>query len=209
MNESSYKPTVAWTTIVSDVVLLAEDTYRVTVKPEDVNEPGALSIVGLDGYYLTDFIGNSYNIIDVGTDGNPHNITVYDSLKRGIGPQVFQYGIVYRSVGNGEAPHIAPIRYDRLDNSSLDQSRAVELDILWKNLMQKHIREKLIGVIDNNNKTFTTTLPFKTNSTTLFLNGLEESHYIELDNGSIMIDFAPQNIGFIDLLEISYIQKII
>ena len=209
MDDSSYKPKVAWTTIVSDVKLLVADTYRVTAKPEDVNEPGASSIIGLDGYYLTDFIGNSYNVIDVGTDGNPHNITVYDGLKRGIGPQVFQQGIVYKSVGDGYAPYIAPIRHDRLDRSSLDKSRAVELDILWKNLMQKHIREKMTGDIDNINTIFTTAHSFKTGSTTLFLNGIEESHYIELDNSSIMISFPPQNIGFIDLVEISYIQKII
>jgi hypothetical protein len=131
----SYLPTVAWTTIVNDVVLLTPTTYRVTVSPLDINEPGAPVMDLQVGYYLKDYIGVSYNITAINVGGNPNHIEVTDSLGVGYGPQTGQFGYIYKSVGDGRSPFLAPIRHRRLDLSALDMSREVELDVIWKNLL--------------------------------------------------------------------------
>jgi hypothetical protein len=128
----SYLPTVSWVTVVNDVVLTAPNTYRVTVVPIDVNDPGA-NPLSLDvGYYLKDYIGHTYSITEVNVDGNPTYITINDDFSTGVGPQQGQYAYIYQSVGDGSAPYLAPIRHRRLDLSALDYSRSIELAVLWE-----------------------------------------------------------------------------
>ena len=129
----SYLPQVAWTTIVRNVIMLSSNTYRITISPLNPNEPGAnLHDISI-GYYLKDYAGYTFTIIGVFVDGDIDNVIVSDDLPCGFGPQSGQYAYVYKSVGDGDAPFLAPIRHQRLDNSALDYSRAIELDILWKN----------------------------------------------------------------------------
>lgn len=128
----SYLPQIAWSTLVNDVVLLSPTTYRVTISPLDINEPGATVASVAIGYYLEDYVGYKYTIIAINVGGNPNNITVNDDFGVGFGPQSGQIAYIYKSVGDGKAPYIAPIPYSRLDETALDYSRAIELDILWK-----------------------------------------------------------------------------
>ena len=131
----SYLPQVAWSTIVYDVVRLTSTTYRVTVVPIDVNEPGSGEKVV--GYYLKDNGGFTFPITTINIDGDPDNVIVTDELEHGQGPIVGQPAFVYKSVGDGEAPYLAPVRHQRLDKSALDYSRSIELDILWKAVKKK------------------------------------------------------------------------
>ena len=132
--DSKYLPQVAWRTVVKSVVKLDSITYRVTVKPIDVNE---LSIEDIElgeatkeiGFYLKDYVGHTYYITAVTTD----TVDVEDRFGLGIGPQNGRQGIVYKSVGKGKAPYLAPIYYRHLDRSALEYSRQFELDILWRN----------------------------------------------------------------------------
>jgi len=123
---TKYLPTVAWRTLVRNVTMIDAGTYRVTVKPIDVNEPGAaLRVIG---NYLKDYVGHTYKIID----SDATTIDVTDDFNTGVGPQSGRQGIVYKSVKKGNAPYLAPVYYRHLDKSALDYSRRIEMDILWK-----------------------------------------------------------------------------
>ncbi len=129
---TTFKPEIAWTTIIQDVVMLSEFTYRITVVPQDVNELGAELAIKEVGMFVKDFVGVVFPIISVNVGGVTTNIIVEDTLKTGYGPQTGQPGIVFKSVGKGTSPLLAPVKNDKLDKSALDYSKAIELDILWK-----------------------------------------------------------------------------
>lgn len=134
-----YLPTVAWRTSISNVILLTEETtelvatYRVTVDPIDINEPGGLTgeaeDIDANNYYLKDFLGHTFKIIDVGTG----TVDISDDFRTGHGAVTGRMGIIYKSVGGGTSPYLAPVYYKYLDASARDYSRRFELDILWKN----------------------------------------------------------------------------
>jgi len=126
MDATTYLPTIAWRTRIKYVIKLTDWTYKVTVKPIDINELGAEA--RQIGNYLKDFVGNTYSIIN----NDSTTITVQDDFQTGLGPQTGRYGIIYKSVGEGDAPYLAPIYYNYLDKSALDHSRRFELDILWQ-----------------------------------------------------------------------------
>ena len=111
--------------------MLDSENYRITVERDNVNEPGA-SIESCEvGFYIKDYIGHSYRITNI-VSTIPLVIDVYDELLTSVGPQQDRLGFIYKTVGDGEAPIIAPIDYSRLDSVALDYSRAIELDIIWQ-----------------------------------------------------------------------------
>jgi hypothetical protein len=120
-------PTIAWRTVVSNVVALPENEYRINASPIDVNEPGA--VTREIGNYFKDYVGHTYLI----TDSDSTTITMVDSFGVGIGPQTGMQGIVYKSAYKGNSPVLAPIYYRHLDKSAVDYSRRLELSILWQN----------------------------------------------------------------------------
>lgn len=134
MLATEYLPEVAWRTICNDVYLLTEQvgstpaTYRLNVYPIDVNDLGALPTMLEEGFYLKDYVGHTYTIIQV----NTLTIDVLDDFLCGEGPQSGQNAIIYQSVDSGRSPYLAPIYYRHLDRRALDYSRRFELDILWR-----------------------------------------------------------------------------
>lgn len=131
MDGKQYLTTVCWKTNIKDVVLISASTYRVTVKPLDVNEPGALDAIEI-GYYLQDTLGNRYSITAV--DG--YNITVNDDFELGYGPRMGRVGTVFQSVALGDSPFLSPARYENLDESARAKAYAIDLDILYRNSYQ-------------------------------------------------------------------------
>ena len=129
-SQLQYNPVVAWSTVVTDVVM-TDTTYNVTVTPYDINDVGSGQIEV--GYYLQDFVGHKYSILEKDVDANPYRIKVRDDFHVNESPQTGQMAFIYRSVGDGQAPYIAPINDIRLDQSGRDYSKARELDILWRN----------------------------------------------------------------------------
>lgn len=69
------------------------------------------------------------------------------------------------------------------------------------------ITEPLSGAVNGVNKVFSTTSPFVTNTLSVFLNGIRETHYSETTDTQITMEDAPKNIGFTDTLEIIYTKK--
>lgn len=134
MDGRQYLPTVAWSFKVRDVILLTKETiespstFRCTAIPFDSSEPGANEGTKDVGFYVTDNIGNIYSIIGIGE----HTVDLSDDFRCGVGPQTGKWAVLSKSVGNGTAPFLTPIHYRRLDKSSVDNVRRIELDILWK-----------------------------------------------------------------------------
>lgn len=123
---TQYKPTVAWKTLVDSVIYLNTDTFIVKVDPIDYNDPGAINRT--IGGYLMDNFGHIYTIIDSTLTA----ITVVDEFDYNIAPVDGEIGIVYKSVGNGNAPYIAPVLYEFLDTRAKDNADRLFKDILWK-----------------------------------------------------------------------------
>ena len=117
-------PTIAWQTKVSNVEQLTDSTYKFDVMPLDWNEPGAATMQY--GNYFQDYAGNTYEVIDSAY----LSITVLDVFNTGVSPQVNQVGIIFDAPFDAE--YLAPIRYQVLDQSALDNARARELAYLWK-----------------------------------------------------------------------------
>jgi len=201
----SYLPTVSWSTIIQDVVYIEPDKYQVIVIPEDINEPGAEKAEKEIGYYLKDNVGHTYVITQINLDENPNKIEIIDLLGVNIGPQSGQYAYVYKSVGDGKAPYLAPINHQRLDKSALDFSRTIELDIMWKKAQPVH--EQLVGEINGVNKIFQTSVPYFSGKISVFVNGVKEHFFSELTENTIMLEEAPKNNEFTDIIESIYTIK--
>jgi len=127
IDATKYLPTIAWRGKVANVRILTDITYQLDIYPADTNEPGAETRE--IGNYFKDNVGNTYSIID----SDSVSVTVSDDFALGVGPQIGEYGVVYKSVGNGSSPYLAPIYYRNLDRVALENSRRFELDILWEN----------------------------------------------------------------------------
>ena len=127
----SYLPTVAWSSWIRNVILIDQETYRITVERDNPNEPGAMAKECKVGYYVKDYSGHTYEIVAIGS-ADPLTIDVKDVLGAGVGPRQDRLGYLYMSVDGGEAPLVAPIDYGRLDPVALDYTRAVELEIIWQ-----------------------------------------------------------------------------
>jgi hypothetical protein len=132
---SQYYPTkIDWGTTIQDVVwILDTDTYRVTIQPYDINEPGAMNADKEVGFYIEDFAGERWKIVEINVDGSWDNVIIKDIFELGHGPQGERPARVYRSVGTGVSESIAPIKHIDLDHSALDNARVVDLEILWRN----------------------------------------------------------------------------
>lgn len=122
-------PQVAWSSIAGNVIKLTDWTYRITVSPINVSEPGVKTADKKIGYYGVDFLGHLYSII--GVSGN--NIIVNDDFKTGIPPIVDRPIIIFKSVGDGKSQWLPPIRYEILDRSARSYIEAINLEVLWRN----------------------------------------------------------------------------
>lgn len=197
---TDYLPEIAWSTIVNNVVMINSTTYEITISAEDVNEAGSglLEV----GFYLKDFIGHTYSITAINVGDNPQVIQVTDDFVMGYGPQTGQYAYIYKSVGEGLSPYIAPIKYGKLDNSALDTSRAVELDIIWKNfttiIPDKYVRyvqgvTSDVWVINHNMNKYPA-VSVMDNAGTEYEGDIKHT-----DNNNLTITFSTAFSGFADL----------
>lgn len=199
MEASQYLPTVAWRTNIENVILLTSETvpdpatYRVSVYPIDVNEPGAMLEEKEIGFYLKDFVGHTYRIIGIGSGV----VDISDDFRTGVGPQTGQEGVVYKSVGDGVSPYLAPVYYRGLDKSAMEYSRRFELDILWKKLyatFYHHVQSAPSRVWEVNHGLMRVPSVVITDA-----NGIEyETQVDHLDINNTVITFSEALAGFAD-----------
>ena len=116
---------------MDSVVFTSPDIYEISLIPQNPNDPGSPQETIQVGFYVKDYVGHTYTVTEL-VSTSPTRVKVQDTLGVGVGPQEDRYGFVYRSAGDGYAPYLAPIDTRRLDDSALDYSRKVEMDVAWK-----------------------------------------------------------------------------
>jgi hypothetical protein len=145
-----YLPQVAWGAIAKDVIQLTEETelipatYQITADPLDINEEGAATSDVAINYYIKDFVGHTFKIKSIGP------IVVEDSFRCGSGPQTDRHCVVYKSVGRGRSPFLAPIYYTYLDDSAVGYSQSIELEVLFKRLYEEVCSDDIVKWLANN-----------------------------------------------------------
>lgn len=131
---SKYNPTVAWRTLAANVYRLTAETeedpatYRVTVAVVNSNDIGAGEKE--IGYYLVDYIGVPYSIIDVDTN----TVDVSDDFRTGKCPTSGKNAIIYKSVYAGRGLYLAPSGFINLHPTlALANSHKYDMALLWAN----------------------------------------------------------------------------
>lgn len=124
LGQADLLPEVAWRTYVRNVEQLTDSTYKFEVMPLDWNQPGAANIDY--GNYFQDYGGNKYEVID----SSYLSVTVKDIFEHGVSPQVDRIGLMFQSPFDSK--YLATIPYQYLDETALDNSRAIELAYLWR-----------------------------------------------------------------------------
>ena len=132
----SYLPTVAWYFWVRNVIMVSMVQYRITVERDNVNDPGADTEACEVGHYIIDYVGNIYQVQGV-VSRSPLIITVGDILGKLVGPQQERLAVMYKSAEDGISPIMAPVNYSRLDPSAEETVRAVEVEVVWQNKIDK------------------------------------------------------------------------
>lgn len=132
------KSEIAWSSYIRNVVMLSSTTYQVNLAYENPNEAGAVEQKCSVGYYIKDFVGNTYKIVLINST-SPLQVVVEDILNVQIGPQLDRMGFVYQGVDNGNGEFIAPINYRRLDDSARETSRPIEDEYIWQTKIDKEI----------------------------------------------------------------------
>ena len=155
MDERLFLPVIAWRSYANDIILYSAETinnpaeYIITVIPIDINELGAIGAIKAVNDWIKDFVGHTYRILEVNFNSDPTKVRIQDGLRCGAGPQSGQQCIIYRSVGGGNSPYLAPIYYRHLDKSALDYSRQFELDILWRSSIDVPFSNQVKPTISN------------------------------------------------------------
>ncbi len=153
MDERTFLPTIAWRSYAKDVIVYSAETlnspaeYIVTVMPIDINELGAIEAVKEVNFWVKDFVGHTYRILEINFQGDSTKIRIQDGLRCGSGPQSGQQCIIYKSVGT--SAYLAPIYYRHLDKSALEYSRQFELDILWRTSLMVEFTNVVNPTISN------------------------------------------------------------
>lgn len=145
--------------MLSSVKLLTKETeeapavYQMTKNPPiDRHEIGSGQFE--IGCYFISFMGNPYTIVS----NDETTIDVRDDFRVGIAPTSGKVGIIYKSVGDGRSPFIAPIYYQFLHKTASENLKRLELAILWQyaNLLNsKWIPKGVLFSFADNALTFT------------------------------------------------------
>ena len=160
-NNTKYITDYSWKTVVNMVIFLpTANTYRVSVSPIDVGEPGALLPIQ-EGFLLVDNAGHIFPIISVGTG----TIDVEDRLLCGEHPVTGMVGIVCKTANKGNSIYIPQGQLNYLDKTAQHYIDSVVWSVLWANspnsrrvaftnITQVLISDYTADVVDMNGKTF-------------------------------------------------------
>jgi hypothetical protein len=90
---------------------------------------------------------------------------------------------------------------------SPDKSLEIWEDEKWKQVMQIRITEQPTGPVNGVNTIFYTSVAYVSGSIALFINGIKEVFFSEVNDRQITLSHAPLNIGFTDRIEVTYLKK--
>ena len=74
----------------------------------------------------------------------------------------------------------------------------------WNSVITEQVSEPLSGTVNGENRVFTTSKAYKSGTIVVFVNGIRESSFLEVDQMTIILDEAPSNAGFTDKIETIY-----
>lgn len=135
MNASKYRNDVVWRTKVENVRYLTEETeetpatYRLTIKPEDLNDNGSMDINIETKQCLVDHYGTPYSIIAV----NGLILDVSDDFRTKECPQSGLTGFIYKTAYKGRSYFLPPVMYRFLHPNAAANRDQYNLAILWGN----------------------------------------------------------------------------
>lgn len=138
MDATIFKPRVVWETYFRNVVLTQEETvltpavYMLKVVPLNINDLGADTAHKEIGFYIQDYIGHYYKIVEINVGGDSTVIKVSDDFRFGECPQNGQIGVVFESIAEGDAPYLAPKYSRHLSRSAMDENIGIDHSILWR-----------------------------------------------------------------------------
>jgi len=131
-----------------------------------------------------------------------------DAVNRSNAIEVYKSGLIklFNAIKIGdyehgeEDPENGMIKYNENGLFLRHQDR-------WTSLIDNYINEIPIGDVDGTNRIFTTSYAYVQDSISVFVNGLKETHFVETNDTSVMMENALKNIGFTDSIEVTYIKK--
>lgn len=162
---TKYNSLVAWRSIASNVRLLTRQTvddaatYRVDIAVVDTNEvgQGQKEI----GFYLTDYIGVPFRIIDVGIS----TVDVSDDFRTELCPTSGRNAYIHKSAYKGHSLYLPSMCFTHLHPLALTNNNKYSLSILWSNdpnarripftgVDYPEITDYSADIIDSEGKTF-------------------------------------------------------
>lgn len=141
MDATIFKPKVVWETYFTETVLDQEETtltpaiYQLKVVPININDLGAETAQKEVGFYIQDYIGHYYKIIEINVGGNSAIIKVSDDFRFGECPQNGQIGVVFESIAEGDSPYLSPKYSRHLSQSAISENIGIDHNILWRTSM--------------------------------------------------------------------------
>jgi hypothetical protein len=174
---------------------------------------------GLVTRSLLEIVLGAYNLIAEGQ--NPEEWNPVDLLftlangpdedNRSNAIEVFKSGLIrlFNAILIGE--------YDHMDKNGnlvdpvsgmLQYTELAGLELYrggkWNSVMTEQVSELLSGTVNSENRVFTTSKAYKSGTIVVFVNGIRESDFLEVDQTTIILDEAPSNVGFTDKIETIY-----
>lgn len=134
VDATRHKEEICWRTLCKDVHLFSEDTgndpavFELSVKPEDINEEGALLPI-LVKYLLVDNIGTPFPITYV----SGGIIRVVDIFRTNQCPVSGELGFICKQVWKGRGLYLSAAKLQFLHPLASSNINKYNLDILWSN----------------------------------------------------------------------------
>jgi hypothetical protein len=194
---SIFTPTVSWEAIISETTPHATSyNYTCRVSKVNANDPGYGTLAV--GYYIVDFIGHLFEIMEINYGGDATVVRVYDILEddNSYGPYNDKGSYVYSSLY--DAALLAQAKLNRLDESAEDFVRSLGLSD----------RNTYLGLLDTTDTTFTsqaeklihvnsgeTALEFISDVKVDSIDEYTTDAGIDLGSGLIFVDKANSRIG--------------
>lgn len=137
-----------------------------------------------------------------------------DAENRSLALELFKSGLLklYNAILIGKYDHRTPegeLIPPANGILSFDEESGLELSAggNWIKVISRTVNEQLGGVVNGINRSFYASSPFRAGTINVFVNGLREKHFVEINDTTITLDDAPLNTGFMDTIEAFYTLK--
>lgn len=147
-------------------------------------------------------------------------IGVIDAKKLDISGGTVNGSLIISGVGTNNVDNLLIIKNDSGDTVSAINGLGVatfkdiyksdgtsEQYLMGDGSIRKQHKEIITENINGINVLFSISNVFISNSVSVYLNGIKEIYFTEVDNNKIQFQEAPKNNGFVDLIEVHYLSN--